>query len=171
MCRWDKVASRFRLSIPNHFNNRRFGSLDYQSALRLLKLKNSNTTSGNSNINLKDLRKAYFQAAKQCHPDTIVNESSTQVTKQDSSAQFMLVSEAYEVLLSIISPVSDGKLRSEGLISEREEIEFRRNCQDWLGIPADVVEESKRCPLFRQWLKGNTDAAFHWKVFLMQVSI
>ena len=28
------------------------------------------------------------------------------------------------------------------------------------------MEESKKNPMFRQWLMGKTDAAMHWKMFL-----
>jgi len=119
-------------------------------------------------LSLKELRTAYFRAAKRCHPDAIRSSGDTSKdknTEQDSSERFLMVTEAYEFLLAtaIGSAAND-----RSIISKNEESIFRRNCQDWLGIPADVVEESKRCPLFRQWLKGNTDAAFHWKIFLMQ---
>lgn len=126
-------------------------------------------------LSTKQLRLAYFQAAKMCHPDIIDADDYTlpgsaidkkAARRQDSANQFMRVTEAYEFLLNRINPSKN--YSASDLVSEKEEGDFRRNCQDWLGIPADVVEESKRCPLFREWLKGNTDAAHHWKIFLMQ---
>eukprot|EP00816_Leptocylindrus_hargravesii_P004310 CAMPEP_0196811684 /NCGR_PEP_ID=MMETSP1362-20130617/19907_1 /TAXON_ID=163516 /ORGANISM="Leptocylindrus danicus, Strain CCMP1856" /LENGTH=199 /DNA_ID=CAMNT_0042187059 /DNA_START=62 /DNA_END=661 /DNA_ORIENTATION=+ len=144
-------------------------------ARKLLNLPSTHAATEQEVLSTKQLRLAYFQAAKMCHPDTIDADNGSlpgsavdkkAARRQESANQFMRVTEAYEFLLSRINPSK--KYSASDLVSEKEEGEFRRNCQDWLGIPADVVEESKRCPLFREWLKGNTDAAHHWKIFLMQ---
>ena len=103
----------------------------------------------------RDIRKAYFLAAKACHPD---------VQKQDDGgAAFRMVTVAYEVLQSNIS-VEDQAI----LVTEDEEVAFRIACRQVLGLPAEVVEESKQNPMFRTWLKGRTDGAFTWRNFLSQ---
>merc|ERR1712238_146490 len=40
-------------------------------------------------------------------------------------------------------------------------------CSQYLGVDAETVEESKKCVVFRDWLKGRTVLAFHWNFFLM----
>jgi hypothetical protein len=53
-------------------------------------------------------------------------------------------------------------------ITIQQEADFRVGCEQVLGLTAEKVEESKRCPLFREWLKGRTDSAYLWQSFLMQ---
>jgi hypothetical protein len=108
----------------------------------------------------KVLRQAYLEAAKRCHPDTQMERNS----KQDTGEQFRQVTEAYEVLLGTSMPNFSNDLG----ITDSEEAEFRRACQEMLGVRAEIVEESKRCPAFRQWLAGKTDAAYTWQVFFMR---
>ena len=108
----------------------------------------------------KQLRDAYFLAARSAHPDTTAAGTDT----ADASRAFIAISDAYE------------KLRATGLDAEdtvsarneedRNEEDFRAACQSWLGCDALLVEEAKRCPIFREWLKGNTDAAQQWRAFL-----
>ena len=50
------------------------------------------------------------------------------------------------------------------LLGEAEE--YRAACLSWLGLEAESVEEAKACPMFREWLQGNTDGAQHWRSFL-----
>ena len=108
----------------------------------------------------KGLRTAYLEAAKRCHPDTQTERKS----KQDTGEQFRQVTEAYEVLLGTNMP----NFSNDFGITNAEEAEFRRACQEMLGVRAEIVEESKRCPAFRQWLAGKTDAAYTWQVFFMR---
>lgn len=115
----------------------------------------------------KELRLIYLEAAKQCHPDMVQGkegDDEEEVDKRD----FRQVTEAYELLQRfVIKGPKTGNDDDDAFlgISEKDEEEFRRACQSWLGIPAEVVEESKRCNIFRNWLDGNTDAAQHWRNF------
>jgi hypothetical protein len=108
---------------------------------------------------VKELRHAYFEAAKQCHPDM------QRQNENDETAHVLLdfrdITEAYEHLLNG-KHVRDGE---DFRISLDEEDQYRQACLHILGIPADVVEESKQNPMFRQWLSGNTDGAQYWRAF------
>eukprot|EP00547_Thalassionema_nitzschioides_P015154 CAMPEP_0194248038 /NCGR_PEP_ID=MMETSP0158-20130606/17484_1 /TAXON_ID=33649 /ORGANISM="Thalassionema nitzschioides, Strain L26-B" /LENGTH=107 /DNA_ID=CAMNT_0038984225 /DNA_START=231 /DNA_END=551 /DNA_ORIENTATION=+ len=85
----------------------------------------------------KILRNAYLQAAKHNHPDLRTNG------KQD----FQLVNDAYELLLS-----GGPEVMEEGFdITLNQEQDYRQACRDWLGIDAEIVEEAKRDPAFRNW--------------------
>jgi hypothetical protein len=136
---------------------------------------------------LKELRAAYFQAAKQCHPDSQQSQSSnaqqftssTVGTSDDTPEErFIVVTNAYEYLrqqLSVVRTKPSGHGSSnnkdedddEVLTDKEEEERYRAACFEYLGQPAEIVEESKRCPLFRQWLFGRTDAAYYWQSFFM----
>ena len=128
--------------------------LTNQDAVRILGL-------GRVQVTPKVLRSAYLQAAKECHPDT----QDIDECKHEASQKFRLVTEAYEVLLG--TKMASDDVNDHG-ITDQEETEFRRACQERLGLPAEIVEESKTCPAFRQWLEGKTDAAHHWRVFFIQ---
>ena len=110
---------------------------------------------------IKELRMAYFEAAKQCHPDVVMNN-------KDKSQQydFRDITDAYEHLLKRkhLTTSSDDP-NDEYQISLEEEQYYRAACEQVLGISAEVVEESKQNPMFRHWLDGNTDAAQHWRAF------
>lgn len=145
----------------------------------------SNSGSIHHNYNLKELRMAYFQAAKQCHPDSqssyhqrkVENASSLLTSDATAEERFIMVTDAYEYLrqqLSAIGTASkvvdddcDDSDDSLSDIEEEEEEKYRKACLEYLGQPAEIVEESKRCPIFRQWLFGRTDAAFYWQSFFM----
>ncbi|CAJ1936427.1 unnamed protein product [Cylindrotheca closterium] len=108
---------------------------------------------------VKELRHAYFEMAKKCHPD--VQEQSGE--DGDAVVDFLELTEAYEYLLH-----NKNHHRQDGniVISLDEEEAYRQACVAVLGIPAEIVEESKQNPMFRHWLGGNTDGAQHWRSFL-----
>ena len=130
---------------------------------------------------MKELRTAYFQAAKKCHPDSMSStnagsHASTATTPLFSDAvsaedRFIMVTNAYEYLRQqLISAGSTAQADTDdddSAIDLDEENKYRQACFEYLGQPAEIVEESKRCPLFRQWLFGRTDAAYYWQSFFM----
>lgn len=111
---------------------------------------------------IPELRAAYFQAAKKTHPDAVANndDDSTKNRYHD----FCRVTEAYECLLQS-REVSTSSTSNKFQISTQEEDEYRSACMAVLGVPAEIVEESKGNPMFRHWLGGNTDGAQHWRAF------
>lgn len=99
-----------------------------------------------------ELRQAYFEAAKLCHPD---------VKEDDHKLDFRELKDAYEHLIKgghVTDSPSDE-------ISLDEENEYRRACMDVLGLKAEIVEESKQNPMFLHWLSGRTDGAQYWRNF------
>ena len=176
--------------LSQSFSRTSSTTITFQSALHILKLHHR------PNYNPKELRDAYFAAAKLCHPDTKKkqkNSSSSSGGKRfndddddDMTIKFLELTEAYEILqeqykksLSSNSfysktqhtkqPDSSSSSSSSStyIIHQTEEENFRSACREKLGLDAETVEESKQCPLFREWLKGKTDAAFHWNMFFM----
>lgn len=115
-------------------------------------------------LEMVTLRKAYYVAAKQCHPDTFA--SSEEVGYE----RFLLVTEAYELLAAQLAASShnDSKFDDDTISNKSEQESFRAECQRYLGLSAEIVEECKRSHGFRQWLQGNTDSAHLWRDFLMQ---
>jgi hypothetical protein len=120
--------------------------------------------SAQSALSGRELRLAYFEAAKRCHPDSTSRQNNRSDDDDDFARQFHLVTEAYELL----QQSEDSIIRGGDIITQSEEMEYRKACRIWLGIDAETVEESKQCPAFRQWLQGKTDAAFHWRLFFMK---
>jgi hypothetical protein len=130
---------------------------------------------------IRELRAAYFEAAKKTHPDllnthnensttTVDNEDDDEDDEDDDSGDaFRRVTEAYERLLASPRELSknndNGGESSSFVISQKEEDEYRQACWLVLGIRAEIVEESKSNPMFRHWLGGNTDGAQHWRAF------
>ena len=142
-----------------HFSFRTEHSVS--QAQRLLGLSSNNTEKYTG----KQIREAYFAAAKRCHPDTLgvdQKSKSDNETVQAAAQKFMQITEAYEVLLNYT--ITAGEFMDQYQVDEEKE--FRQACRDYLQLPAEIVEESKRCPMFRKWLIGNTDSAFHWRMFL-----
>lgn len=131
--------------------------LTLQSAERLLGLTDS------PRYTARELRDAYFDAAKSCHPDsTHEAKARKSLAPIDAARHFLEVTEAYELLRS----GKNASFQSDAsFVTKSEEQEFRDACKEWLGLDAETVEESKRCPLFRRWLQGGTDAACHWNNF------
>lgn len=150
--RWD--------CLPLHL--RFYSSSSFNSALSLLKL------SDNRDFNDVDLRDAYFIAAKLCHPDLNKTKSNDELTDT-----FLKITDAYELLQRYNPKLKDGEENDNDdfdlshVITKSEEQMYRDACRECLGLEAETVEESKRCALFRDWLKGKTDAAFTWSNFFM----
>lgn len=149
------------------------GSLFNQQSRRLLTTKDALgilNLAPRTRLTPAALRSAYLEAAKQCHPDTLKhqqnNDATTDTCKQEAAKQFRLVTQAYEVLQG--SGVTTESEYDDYGITVEEDAAFRRACQERLGLRAEIVEESKQCPAFRDWLNGKTDAAHYWRVFFIQ---
>ena len=85
------------------------------SALRVLGLSES--------YSLRQLRDAYFESAKQCHPDS---------SSEDCSGSFLQLTEAYEHLRS--QAASNHKSAEQLYDTPSEEMEYRASCLAWLGL-------------------------------------
>lgn len=179
-----KVANHYNISTawtctaPLPQRQRRY--ITTRAARALLGFPSKSSTDEKP-ITLKELRHAYFAAAKKCHPDmqqppAPTNndskssdddddaEKNNDTDKDESKDDFLQLTRAYEILQAEIT--KDGNLILS-TISASEEEEFRLACQSELGVAAEIVEECKRTPIFRQWLIGNTDAAHRWKIFFL----
>jgi hypothetical protein len=115
-----------------------------------------------------EIRLAYLQAAKESHPDAATVDAET--AKELLNEKFTKVTQAYEYLIRYYcnnnnTSSTDDSNNNWG-ISMEEEIEFNDSCLAVLGLRAEIVEESKQDPGFRQWLLGNTDSAHLWRGFL-----
>lgn len=127
--------------------NRRHRLISTQAAKMLLGFSSSHRPT------MRELRAAYFEAAKQTHPDV--------AQENEDGIDFVKITKAYERLLDSREIENDATWK----ISKDEEDEYRSACKAILGIPAEIVEESKQNPMFRHWLGGNTDGAQHWRAF------
>ncbi len=116
-------------------------------------------------FSMRELRHAYFEAAKRCHPDVVRQHQSDGNVDNDTALDFKDITEAYEHLLSGDHSSLFSKEELANIISVSEDDEYRQACHAMLGLSAEIVEESKQNPMFRRWLTGNTDAAHHWRSF------
>jgi hypothetical protein len=116
-------------------------------------------------FSIRELRHAYFEAAKRCHPDVVRSQQSGEKEDTDSSQDFRDITDAYEHLLGGDHNSQYSKEEMANIVSLSEDEEYRQACRAQLGLPAEIVEESKKNPMFRRWLMGNTDAAYHWRSF------
>lgn len=148
----------------------RLCSQNFTTVSRRLLCRNISTTGAKSILGLSkdekftiiELRQAYFAAAKQHHPDVVQQQSDDE--ESGGALDFRDITEAYEHLLSG-DYMQYSKEEMANIVTISEEEEYRQACQTVLGLPAEIVEESKQNPMFRRWLVGNTDAALHWRVF------
>ena len=134
------------------------------SALRRLSLKQG--------FSMLELRDAYFEAAKRCHPDANQDDNEAKVRSSDL---FLKVTEAYELLrkyprgdISSSSEIDEDEYYEKNIISKTEEQFYRDAVYETLGMRAEDLEESKKCPMFRIWLAGGSHTAFHFNLFLMR---
>ena len=134
----------------NITSNSHVRSITTRAALSMLGMEGAFTQ--------RQLRDAYYTAAKRCHPDL--------VSADETPLDFREVTDAFEQLMKDRSMMELDENDDE-LITVSEDERFRTACREILGLSAEIVEESKRDPKFRQWLKGNTDAAHYWSNFLM----
>ena len=126
-------------------------------------------------FSIRELRHAYFEAAKRYHPD-VARRSQQQNDEKNTditipTIDFRDITVAYEHLLNCDHHLQHNNTSfstedMENIITIDEDEEYRQACQSQLGLPAEIVEESKRNPMFRKWLLGNTDSAHIWRVFL-----
>ncbi|KAL7434692.1 hypothetical protein ACHAXH_002741 [Discostella pseudostelligera] len=134
--------------------------------------------SDDQQFTIRELRHAYFEAAKRYHPDVLRQRLDGDGNNNDDNnvtIDFRDITDAYEHLLNCPDqhhahphPHQHHYTNEEmdNLITISEDEEYRQACQSQLGLPAEIVEESKQNPMFRKWLMGNTDAAHIWRVFL-----
>jgi DnaJ domain len=139
-------------------NARTYGRrISTETAMRMLGFPNNTNA---KQLDIREVRTAYLELAKRTHPDLQNRETA------DTSVDFRDITEAYEHLLKCeISKNGDPTLMIADIISKEEENLYRQACLNLLGIPAEIVEESKHNPMFRHWLGGNTDGAQHWRAF------
>jgi hypothetical protein len=157
----------FRLSrIRSTFNNNNNVDLLASYCRRWITTKQAQETLDLApSYTTQELRRAYFAAAKKCHPDAL---QKTENKNMDIAKEFRLVTLAYEKLSSGSTTGDMTQLHNnqDGNLSINQQLHFRSACQTILGVPAEIVEECKRDAKFRQWLLGNTDAAIYWRNFL-----
>ena len=138
----------------------RLRCISTRAALYLLGLPHDHASNALATLTSTQLRQAYFAAAKKCHPDVAQSSNDSSSSSHDD---FLRLTTAYEILSAAVAGVD-----APSMISADEQADFRAACDLQLGVPAEIVEECKRSPVFRGWLAGRTDAAHTWRDFLMQ---
>ena len=104
----------------------------------------------------KELRHAYFRKARESHPDAVGPGDDDD--SSDAARQFIAFSDAYDALRAAAGEAEE--------ITQSEEDDFRAACQAELGLDAEIVEEAKKCYMFRIWAQKKTDTASFWRRFL-----
>ncbi len=205
-CRSTPNPSIFKTSISTSYykkywfgfhnnNSSSYQSFSFSSSSKTLsinnalKLLNLSYHQNKYNYTLKELRDAYFTAAKLCHPDSpnakydddnhiniIDNDDDNheEYKKEYLTNKFHTITNAYELLQTHAKRTNCNTTTThkhdhdDSIITKSEEEDYKQACLEFLGVDAEIVEESKRCPLFREWLKGRTVDAFLWNLFLMK---
>ena len=140
-----------------------FGSAQQYNIISTTAAKSMLGFSEEKRPSIRELRSAYFAAAKLCHPD-IVNQQQSDDEVDNTSFDFRDITAAYEHLLNG-DQIEYNPEEAENIVTRNEEEDYRDACKTMLGLPAEIVEESKQNPMFRKWLTGNTDGALHWRSF------
>jgi hypothetical protein len=156
----------FRLSrIRSTFNNNNVDLLASYCRRWITTKQAQETLDLAPSYTTQELRRAYFAAAKKCHPDAL---QKTENKNMDIAKEFRLVTLAYEKLSSGSTTGDMTQLHNnqDGNLSINQQLHFRSACQTILGVPAEIVEECKRDAKFRQWLLGNNHTANYWNNFL-----
>lgn len=118
---------------------------------------------GGGSFTALELRKAYFTESKRLHPDV------SKLDKEAATKLFLEMTSAYEMLLDAGSGGGSGSREGGGddfFMGENEEAEWRRTCDLWVGVSAELVEDLKADPAFREWLMMPEPDAEHWRLFL-----
>jgi len=197
-------AASHRYIINNHFASSQRSKFFYTKQLLFSTFRDTSTVlsrkiysalqilSLSQGFNPKDLRDAYFNAAKKCHPDShssaiqasnhILGKNTNKIMSDEEkriklSSMFLEITEAYELLRKYPGGTIHPSSKSSStitqdmeyeFISKTEEQHYREAVRESLGIDAEALEESKRCPMFREWLKGKSHMAYHFNLFLMR---
>jgi hypothetical protein len=109
-------------------------------------------------VDARSLRLAYYREAKRCHPD--------QNASENAAHDFLRLTKAYEILQR--EAFGNSIVDETAAVTIYDESAFRKECERKLGVPAETVEECKRCPMFRIWLTGHTESAIIWRNFFME---
>ena len=133
------------------------------------------TTTRTTTLTLPQLRQAYLTAAKQCHPDVVAPKAGAGPHhKQEAHVEFLRITQAYERLQDDLMRAQRKGQYSNYNYDDDDDDEYDNSdsdfdaaCQQQLGLSAEIVEECKQNPIFRQWLQNNNSHwAQIWRTFL-----